>query len=82
MSDEEIPSFQPLEAYSSRSNNTPISKYEWIDENEVEMSRLWNSLNNYLDFNNVEMLDKCKYTDFCNFVASYTTHRLKYENNL
>lgn len=75
-----IPKLKP-ETYPSRSDVTPISKDEWEDENEIEISRLWVSMNNYLEFNNVDMLDKCTYTDFCTFVALYTTPRLKYNDS-
>ena len=68
------------EKYSSRSNITPISSDEWEDENEIEISRLWDAMNNYLEIHNIDMLDRCKYTDFCNFVSLYTTPRLKYKD--
>lgn len=69
------------EKYSSRSNITPISSDEWEDENEIEISRLWDAMNNYLEIHNIDMLDRCKYTDFCNFVSLYTTPRLKYKDS-
>lgn len=75
-----LPTFK-TEKYSSRSNITPISSDEWEDENEIEISRLWDAMNNYLEIHNIDMLDRCKYTDFCNFVSLYTTPRLKYKDS-
>jgi len=45
----------------------------------MEISELWRSMNNYLEHNNIHMLDKCTYTVFSEFVSLYTTPPPKYE---
>ena len=56
-----------------------ISRHEWEHDNEMEISELWRSMNNYLKHNNIHMLDKCTYTVFSEFVSLYTTPPPKYE---
>ena len=56
-----------------------ISRHEWEHDNEMEISELWRSMNNYLEHNNLYMLDKCTYTIFSEFVSLHTTPPPKYE---
>ena len=58
-----------------------ISRHEWEHDNEMEISELWRSMNNYLKHNNIHMLDKCTYTVFSEFVSLYTTPPPKYEES-
>lgn len=46
---------------------------EWLDSNEYFVSDMWYYLHNYIQDSNVVALDRCKYTDFCQFVADNTT---------
>ena len=56
-----------------------ISRHEWEHDNEMEIHRLWIALQNYIKHNNSEMLDRCTYTIFSEFVSLNTNPPPKYE---
>ena len=56
-----------------------ISRHEWESDNEMEIHKLWIALKNYIKHNNSEMLDKCTYTIFSEFVSLNTNPPPKYE---
>lgn len=56
-----------------------ISRHEWESDNEMEIHKLWIALQNYIKHNNSEMLDKCTYTIFSEFVSLNTNPPPKYE---
>jgi len=70
----EIPKLrEPVQSEYYRRNT--MTTEEWMDTNEYYLSDLWNSLNNYIDHSNKsgQILDKCTYPLFCDFIAKHTT---------
>jgi len=50
------------------------SREEWLSQNDLEISKLWQSMQNYLQHTNSFVLDKCDFVTFCQFVADTSTH--------
>jgi len=70
----EIPKLrQPVQSEFYRRN--VMTPEEWMDVNEYYLSDLWNSLRNYIEHTNKngQILDKCTYPVFCEFIATNTT---------
>jgi len=76
----EIPKLNPLvqSEYFRKQDMTPE---EWMDFNEYHLSDLWNAMNNYISDSNRQMLDKCTYPQFCQFVALNTTMTPEYRDD-
>ena len=51
-----------------------ISREEWLSENETIISDAWEGMQNYIRDTNSNILDKCSYVDFSDFIAKYSTH--------
>lgn len=66
----------PCQNYSrsKKSKNGTVGREEWLSMNEVNISDMWKGLKSYLKHCNTNLLDKCTYVDFSDFVARYSTH--------
>jgi len=51
-----------------------VSREEWLSENETIISDTWEGMKNYIKDTNSNILDKCSYVDFSDFIAKYSTH--------
>ncbi len=51
-----------------------VDRYEWLSQNEMVLSDMWNAMCNYIRDTNVFVLDRCDYNKFCEFVADNSTH--------
>lgn len=69
-----IPRIVPPCRNYSRSKNGTVGREEWLSMNEVNISDMWEGLKSYLKHCNTNLLDKCTYVDFSDFVARYSTH--------
>ena len=67
---------QSLRDYT-RARNGKVSEQEWLDVNELFLSDLWIHFEKYVKACDPFVLDRCRYTDFCKFMAKHSTH---YEN--
>ncbi|AAR26915.1 FirrV-1-B40 [Feldmannia irregularis virus a] len=70
-----IPPFKAttLQSYTRRRHGR-VSEQEWLDANEYFLSDLWYSFEKFAKECNPFVLDQCRYTDFCNFIAKHSTH--------
>ena len=74
---EKVPSLPillpPCQNYARAKDGT-LSREEWLSINEVNISDMWEGLRSYLTHCNTELLDRCTYVDFSDFVAKFSTH--------
>lgn len=63
----------PCQNYS-RAKDETVGREEWLSINEVNISDMWEGLQSYLKHCNLELLDRCTYVNFSDFVAKYSTH--------
>ena len=63
------PAYQPKH-YFSRDD---VSKDDWMEDNEERLNHLYNYINEYSDGVAVKLMDKCTYSDFCDFVYMKST---------
>ena len=50
------------------------NREQWLSQNEMAISDLWEAMGSYLHHNNSFLLDKCDYVTFCDFVGNNSTH--------
>ncbi|ACH46801.1 unknown [Feldmannia species virus] len=62
----------PCQDYS-RSKKGQVSEEEWLDSREIFLSDLWFGFQKHVKACDPFALDQCRYTDFCKFVAKYST---------
>lgn len=78
VSQNKLPKLLPPCQKYSRSKDGLIGREEWLSVNEARIWDLWESLSSYLGHTNTNMLDRCTYVDFSDFVAKYSTHFTEY----
>ena len=67
----------PCQTYS-RSKDGLVGREEWLATNEARVLDLWESLTSYLRHTNTNILDRCTYVRFSDFVAENSTHFREY----
>lgn len=72
-----IPKFKPVDQNYSRRKDL-YTKEEWLNKHEMTVSETYEALRQYVNDNNIPILDNCSYVDFCDFVAERSSRRKEY----